>query len=255
MHRDRDSRDLDDDYFNSHDSRPRTNDYPLDERDRPPPQIIDRRREVCKNFLLGRCKKGNGCPYTHSSYIPESEKKEICRDFQRGQCSRGERSCPFLHILVENPQQWAHAGRDNAVPLGSPRRGSYGPPPPPAAAAASSRGASGHSADSSKNGRSGPEVCRDFLYRKNCSRGKNCPYLHVSLDDKDSEPSNKKRRSELTKEQEELQRENRSLREENNQIENENNALKRENEDFREENIRLRRYLEEITGRPDEIAV
>jgi hypothetical protein len=43
-----------------HDSR-RISDYHshMDDRRSSGPEIIDRRREVCKNFLLGRCKKGS----------------------------------------------------------------------------------------------------------------------------------------------------------------------------------------------------
>jgi hypothetical protein len=69
MHRDRD-RDLDhEDYYareRLHDSRPRVSDYHHMEDRRPGPEIIDRRREVCKNFLLGRFKKGS--TYASSSF-------------------------------------------------------------------------------------------------------------------------------------------------------------------------------------------
>ncbi|ELR22680.1 uncharacterized protein ACA1_081090 [Acanthamoeba castellanii str. Neff] len=87
---------------------------------------------------------------------------------------------------------------------------------------------------------------------RNCARGKSCPYLHVALDDKDSETPNKKRKGELTHEQEELQRENRLLRDENDTIEKENNQLRLENDDFKQENSRLRRYLEDMGGRSDD---
>lgn len=261
-----------DDYYRTdrgmgHDAR-RVSDYHshMDDRRSSGPEIIDRRREVCKNFLLGRCKKGSQCPYTHASYIPETEKKEVCRDFQRGTCPRGERSCPFIHVAAgPGAMMGGMGGRD----LGSPprRMGGYSSSySPPHSSPISTRGGGGGGyplplpspnigiADSAtlKNGRAGPEVCRDFLYRKNCARGKSCPYLHVALDDKDSETPNKKRKGELTHEQEELQRENRLLRDENDTIEKENNQLRLENDDFKQENSRLRRYLEDMGGRSDD---
>jgi hypothetical protein len=81
---------------------------------------------TCFNDLLL-----NRCPYTHASYIPETEKKEVCRDFQRGTCPRGERSCPFIHVAAgPGAMMGGMGGRD----LGSPPRrmggysSSYSPP-------------------------------------------------------------------------------------------------------------------------------
>jgi len=303
-----------------HDSRRFYDSYP-DER-RGDPHMSDRRREVCKNYLLGRCKKGHSCvnnfiifsliqesfvvsdpssfsfcfvvliscPYSHSSYIPEGEKREMCRDYQRGSCPRGERACPFIHALAPSA---AMPPRDHGL-VSPPRRYYSSPPSMPI----SSRGGSAnpfplplpHHAPPSatlkvinrtkniigparllsllewtRGARGLPRllvqeevritfwtlVDNDSLMILNhctsCARGKNCPYLHVALDDKDSEATNKRRR--VTQEQEELERANQLLREENATFKKDNEVLRRENEVFKEENSRLQEYLEEVSGR------
>ena len=71
------------------------------ERDRDRDREHDRRRsppgrkknELCRDFRLGRCRRGSNCPFIHG----EEEKNETCRDFLSAVgCSRGE-MCPFIH--------------------------------------------------------------------------------------------------------------------------------------------------------------
>jgi len=101
-------------------------------------------------------------------------------------------------------------------------------------------------------------VCRDHLFRKNCTRGKQCPYLHVVLTDKDSElaAGGKRKREDGEDGDEdddkdeyvdvdELDKVNRHLRSDNKVIREENKMLREENLRYREDNIRLRKLIEE----------
>lgn len=107
-----------------------------------------------------------------------------------------------------------------------------------------------------KPARAGPEVCRDHLFRKNCTRGKQCPYLHVVLTDKDAElaAGGKRKRDDDDDrdddiddyvDTDELDKDNRHLRSENKSIREDNKALREENLRYREDNIRLRKLIEE----------
>mmetsp|Transcript_94340 Transcript_94340/g.215840 ORF Transcript_94340/g.215840 Transcript_94340/m.215840 type:complete len:237 (-) Transcript_94340:119-829(-) len=49
-------------------------------------------REVCREFLQGRCDRGVVCKFAH----PGAEPVEVCRDFKIGRCDRGI-GCRFSH--------------------------------------------------------------------------------------------------------------------------------------------------------------
>ncbi len=131
---------------------------------------------------------------------------------------------------------------------------------------------------------SGPEVCRDHLFRQkyaflphiivitiwtesihfaySCSRPR-CPYLHVLLDDKDAidgSRSSKRKRDDGSQEEREITRsqaslelesDNRSLREENVLFREENKVLREENVKFRADNLSLRKKIDELKGDND----
>jgi hypothetical protein len=119
-------------------------------------------------------------------------------------------------------------------------------------------------------------VCRDHLFRKkcaphlpapaleskflpssrSCTRGKQCPYLHVVLTDKDAElaAGGKRKRDDDDDrdddidsyvDTDELDKDNRHLRSENKSIREDNKLLREENLRYREDNIRLRKLIEE----------
>jgi len=184
-------------------------------------------------------------------YPHETGGREVCRDYLRGVCARGAR-CPYVHM-----------------PLGAPMPYSAPPPylaggPPPYHHSAVSLPPALSSSGPSKPSRSGPEVCRDHLFRKNCTRGKQCPYLHVVLADKDAErgsAGSKRKRDDGVDDNDEqelagdkddyfvnideLERDNRILRSENKEVREENKHLREENLRFREDNIRLRKLIED----------
>lgn len=188
------------------------------------------KRELCRDFSRGYCARGDLCPYSHR--MVDDAPRDVCRDFMRGLCTRGSR-CPYMHIgLMPAPPPF----------LFSPP---IVPPPQPLPS------------QSNKPARAGPEVCRDHLFRKNCTRGKQCPYLHVVLTDKDSElaAGGKRKREDGEDDDDddkddyvdvdELDKINRHLRSDNKVIREENKMLREENLRFREDNIRLRKLIEE----------
>ena len=62
-------------------------------------------REVCNDFLRGRCKRGANCIFLHdnsSAVAPggmNPKRAEACNDFMRGRCTRGE-ACIYSHVIV-----------------------------------------------------------------------------------------------------------------------------------------------------------
>lgn len=53
-----------------------------------------RRREACKFHLLGRCRYGDECRYSHAA----DATRPLCIYFLQGFCRNGQ-SCPFAHAL------------------------------------------------------------------------------------------------------------------------------------------------------------
>lgn len=56
-----------------------------------PQGYMRRRKETCRDFLNGRCTRGDSCRYLH--------KKEVCGDFLRGDCQRTE--CRYSHSKAD----------------------------------------------------------------------------------------------------------------------------------------------------------
>eukprot|EP00850_Spirogloea_muscicola_P013528 SM000092S24496 [mRNA] locus=s92:366600:368226:+ [translate_table: standard] len=52
-------------------------------------------REVCRDFLQGRCARGTGCRYLHQAPERGFVEPEPCRDFLVGRCMRPY--CRYLH--------------------------------------------------------------------------------------------------------------------------------------------------------------
>ena len=55
---------------------------------------------VCKDFLNGRCMRGQSCKFSHEApegtAVAPQQEQPVCKDFQNGMCTRGA-SCRFKH--------------------------------------------------------------------------------------------------------------------------------------------------------------
>jgi len=70
--------------------------FPPEEFYRPP--STQEEQPICKFFLNGNCRWGNGCRYSHDVVGGKttSQKKDVCKFFKEGTCRNGE-SCPYSH--------------------------------------------------------------------------------------------------------------------------------------------------------------
>lgn len=75
--------------------------------------------EICRDWLSGRCPRGNHCPYIHdlSPAAPPAcylnnryEKSVVCKHWLRGLCKKGD-DCEFLHEynMKRMPECWFYS--------------------------------------------------------------------------------------------------------------------------------------------------
>jgi hypothetical protein len=65
------------------------------------------KREICRDFRNGQCKRGDGCKYQHVDVGNRSSgvKPRVCRYFNNGGCRKGSH-CEFLHQESEGSDHY-----------------------------------------------------------------------------------------------------------------------------------------------------
>jgi len=133
------------------------------------------RREKCRDYMYGKCSRGNMCKFMH-----EDAGVDMCKDFQNGKCQRGA-ECKFLHQSMDGSMGMSRYGGEAAGEQGSISspvckdwqngkciRGQmcrY-------LHSGEGGGATTTSTDAPRS-----EECRDFLLGR-CFRGSTCRFLH-----------------------------------------------------------------------------
>ena len=75
---------------------------------------------ICKYFMLGKCKKGENCPYLHSQVEKPKDVKEVaCPMYSIGFCKNGP-VCHFLHIKKDkyNEEEIEEKSTTSTTPKG-----------------------------------------------------------------------------------------------------------------------------------------
>lgn len=62
----------------------------------PTKRELRRARTICNYWLVGKCKKGESCPYRHTK--DETVDIPVCKYMINGKCNKGE-ECPFSHDM------------------------------------------------------------------------------------------------------------------------------------------------------------
>eukprot|EP00467_Chlorarachnion_reptans_P013245 CAMPEP_0114508564 /NCGR_PEP_ID=MMETSP0109-20121206/12681_1 /TAXON_ID=29199 /ORGANISM="Chlorarachnion reptans, Strain CCCM449" /LENGTH=432 /DNA_ID=CAMNT_0001687533 /DNA_START=84 /DNA_END=1383 /DNA_ORIENTATION=- len=66
------------------------------------------RREKCRDYMYGKCSRGNMCKFMH-----EDAGVDMCKDFQNGKCQRGA-ECKFLHQSMDGSMGMSRYGGEAA---------------------------------------------------------------------------------------------------------------------------------------------
>lgn len=127
-----------------------------------------RKNKVCRDFLKGKCQRGDECKFEHPEKVEESiTKKKICFAFKKGQCNRGDR-CLFSHATGTSIM--AQQSKVFKTPFGGandrkPQRQTYNE---------TQQTAPSVRAKNTKK----DQVCHAFQ-RGECDRGESCRFSHI----------------------------------------------------------------------------